>query len=160
MNIDNNCVVSLQFTLTDADGTEIHKTTAEDPMVYLHGWGELIDGLERALVGKGAGDELEVTVEPNDGYGDIDPALIGVHPKTDFSDVDLHVGVELQGEDEDGELRLLRIIEIDGDEVKVDMNHPLAGKTLTFAVAVGSVREATEAEIAHGHVHVDGEHHH
>ena len=160
MNIDINCVVSLQFTLVDADGTEIHKTTADEPMVYLHGWGELIDGLEKALLGKAAGDELEVTVEPDDAYGDIDPELIRVHPKSDFGGIDLHVGIELEGEDDDGDFQLLRIIKIDGDEVTVDMNHQLAGKTLTFSVRVESIREATEAEIAHGHVHVDGEHHH
>jgi FKBP-type peptidyl-prolyl cis-trans isomerase SlyD len=160
MNIDNNSVVTLQFTLTDADGTEIHATTAKEPMMYLHGWGELIDGLERALHGKQAGDALEVTVEPDDGYGDIDPELIRLYQKDDFGDADVRVGMELQGKDDEGNFQLLRVIAIEGDEVKVDMNHALAGKTLTFAVQVEAVREATETEIAHGHVHLEGDDHH
>jgi FKBP-type peptidyl-prolyl cis-trans isomerase SlyD len=161
MNIDNNCVVTLQFTLTDAeDGAVIHQTTANEPMVYLHGWGELIDGLEQSLHGKTAGDELEVTVTPADGYGDIDPELIRTYHKDNFGDAEMRVGMELQGKDPEGNFRLLRVIGIDGDDVRVDMNHPLAGRTLVFAVQIEAVREATESELAHGHVHPDGDDHH
>jgi FKBP-type peptidyl-prolyl cis-trans isomerase SlyD len=160
MIIDNNTVVTLQFTLTGAEGNLIHATTAEEPMMYLHGWGELIDGLESALHGKTAGDELEATIEPDDGYGDIDPELIRVYQKDNFGDAEMRVGMELQGKDPEGNFRLLRVIKIEGDDITVDMNHPLAGKTLTFAVAIEAVREATENEIAHGHVHLDGDDHH
>ena len=160
MNIDNNCVVTLQFTLTDSEGNEIHRTTSQEPMMYLHGWGELIDGLEAALVGKAAGDELEVTVTPEEGYGDPDPQLIQSYPVENFGATDLRVGMELQGKDSEGNFRLLTVTKIGNEEVTVDMNHPLAGKTLTFNVQVEDVREATESELAHGHVHLDGDEHH
>lgn len=160
MNIDNNCVITLQFKLTDADGTEIHTTTPDEPMVYLHGHGELIDGLENALAGKTVGDEVEVTVTPDDGYGEPDPELIQVYPIDNFNGVEMRVGMELQGKDNEGNFRLLRVTKIEGEDVTVDMNHPLAGKTLTFAVRIDEVRAATETEIAHGHVHLDGDEHH
>jgi len=160
MNIDNNTVVTLQFTLTDADGSTIHETTADEPMVYLHGWGELIDGLERELTGKAAGDELDITVTPDDAYGEIDSELIRVYHQDDFGDAEMTVGMELQGKDPDGNFRLLRVIKVEGDDVTVDMNHPLAGKTITFSIRIEDVREATESEIGHGHAHHSGDQHH
>jgi FKBP-type peptidyl-prolyl cis-trans isomerase SlyD len=160
MNIENNSVVTLQYVLTDSDGNEIHATTADEPMVYLHGWGEIIDGLETALAGKRAGEELEANIEPADGYGEEDPELVSVFQKDDFGDADMQVGMELQGKDPDGNFQVLRVIKIEGDDVTVNMNHPLAGKSLKFAVRIEDVRAATETELAHGHVHMEGDEHH
>ncbi len=160
MQIDNNAVVTLQFILTDTDGTVIHETTDDEPMVYLHGWSELIDGLERELTGKSAGDEIDITVTPDDGYGEIDPQLVQIYNRADFGDDKPEIGMERSGKDPNGEFRLLRVIAIDGDDVTVDMNHPLAGKTITFCVRIDDVRAATETEIAHGHVHAGDGHEH
>ena len=160
MNIQDNAVVTLQFRLTDSEGTEIHVTTADEPMVYLHGCGELIDGLEQAMTGKAAGDEFAVEINPDNGYGDIDPELVRVFQREDFGDAEMRVGMELQGKDPDGNFRLLRVIKIEGDDITVDMNHPLAGKNLSFAITITDVRAATETEIEHGHAHAPGEHDH
>ena len=157
MKIADNTVATLQFRLTDSEGNEIHTTTDDDPMVYLHGSGELIEGLENAMAGKAAGDEFDVVIDPDNGYGDIDENLVRVFHKDDFGDADMRVGMELQGKDPEGNFRLLRVIKVEGDDVTVDMNHPLAGKTLTFSVNITDVRAATEAEIAHGHAHMPGE---
>jgi FKBP-type peptidyl-prolyl cis-trans isomerase SlyD len=127
---------------------------------YLHGWGELIDGLESALVGKTDGDEFEVTITPEAGYGDEDPNLSQVMPMDTFNGVEMREGMELQGKDPEGNFRLLRVIKIEGDNVTVNMNHPLAGKVLKFDVKVESVRAATETEISHGHAHVEGQENH
>lgn len=164
MKIDNDCVVTLQYHLSDAEGTHIDSSTDDDPMVYVHGSGQLIDGLENALQGKAVGDEFAVTLPPDEAYGDEDPELIQIFTMDEFNGVEMVPGMELQGKDPEGNFRLLRVIDVEGDDVTVNMNHPLCGMTLIFAVKVESVRQATETELAHGHVHADGddqgEHHH
>jgi FKBP-type peptidyl-prolyl cis-trans isomerase SlyD len=160
MKIDNNCVVALHYKLSDEDDEEIYVSEENEPLAYMHGWGELIDGLEKSLVGKTDGDEFEVTITPEDGYGDEDPGLIQVMPMDTFNGVEMREGMELQGKDPEGNFRLLRVIKVTGDDVTVNMNHPLAGKVLKFAVRVESVRAATETEISHGHAHVEGDEHH
>jgi FKBP-type peptidyl-prolyl cis-trans isomerase SlyD len=160
MKIDNNCVVTMHYKLSDEDGEEIYVSEENEPLSYLHGWGELIDGLEKALVDKTAGDEFEVTITPDEGYGDEDPNLLQVMPMDTFNGVEMREGMELQGKDPEGNFRLLRVIKIEDDNVTVNMNHPLAGKVLKFAVQVESVRAATETEISHGHAHTEGDEHH
>jgi FKBP-type peptidyl-prolyl cis-trans isomerase SlyD len=160
MNIDNNCVVTLHYNLSDEHGKQIYTSEEDDSLSYLHGWGELIDGLEKALLGKTAGDKFEVTITPEDGYGDEDPNLIQVMPIDTFDGIEIHEGMELEGNDPEGNFRLLRVIKIVGNDVHINMNHPLAGKVLTFSVSVESVRAATETEIAHGHAHTEGDDHH
>jgi FKBP-type peptidyl-prolyl cis-trans isomerase SlyD len=160
MKIDINTVVTLHFDIHDADGNEIHSTQADAPVLYLHGWGELLDGLEATLAGKAKGDDFEVTLEPADAYGDPDPELVRVFDKSDFGGTEMRTGMELQGKDPEGNFRLLRVTEVAGDKVTIDMNHPLAGHTLIFKGRVEDVRAATEEEIAHGHVHLEGDGHH
>jgi FKBP-type peptidyl-prolyl cis-trans isomerase SlyD len=160
MNIDNNCVVTLHYSLNDEHDKQIYNSEEEAPLSYLHGWGELIDGLEKALMGKTAGDKFEVTINPEDGYGDEDPNLVQVMPMDTFKGVEISEGMELQGEDPEGDFRLLRIIKITGDDVTINMNHPLAGQVLKFSVRIESVRAATETEIEHGHAHTDDDTHH
>jgi FKBP-type peptidyl-prolyl cis-trans isomerase SlyD len=159
MNIDNNCVVTLHYKLSDGDGNHIDSSPDDDPMVCLHGCGELIDGLENALTGRAAGDEFEVTIQPAEAYGDEDPELIRVFEMDDFNGVEMRPGMELQGKDPEGNFRLLRVIEVEDDKVTVNMNHPLAGLVLVFAVNIKAVRAATEEEIEHGHVHEGDDHH-
>jgi FKBP-type peptidyl-prolyl cis-trans isomerase SlyD len=159
MNIDNNCVVTLHYKLSDGEGNHIDESPDDDPMVYLHGGGELIDGLENALTGRATGDEFAVTIEPAEAYGDEDPELIRIFDMDEFNGTEMFPGMELQGKDPDGNFRLLRVIDVTGDKVTVNMNHPLAGLTLLFGVNIKEVRLATEAELAHGHVHEDGDEH-
>ncbi|MCP4000952.1 MAG: peptidylprolyl isomerase [Gammaproteobacteria bacterium] len=160
MNIDNNCVVTLHYNLSDEHDKLIYTSENDEALSYLHGWGELVDGLEKALTGKKANDKFQVTISPEDGYGDEDPNLIQVMPMKTFNGIEINEGMELQGEDPEGGFRLLRIIKIDGDDVTINMNHPLAGKILKFSVHIESVRAATETEIAHGHAHIDGDFQH
>ncbi|MGI9292075.1 MAG: FKBP-type peptidyl-prolyl cis-trans isomerase [Gammaproteobacteria bacterium] len=155
MNIDNNCVVTLHYKLTDDTGGEIDTSPEHEPMIYLHGGGELIDGLENALTGKAAGDSFDVTIPPEEAYGDEDPELIREFEVEFFNGVEMRPGMELQGKDPEGNFRLLRVVEVNDDKVKVNMNHPLAGLTLVFAVNIIDVRVATPDEIEQGHVQND-----
>jgi len=160
MKIDNNCVVTLHYHLSDAGGSHIDSSADDNPMVYLHGAGELIDGLENALHGKSAGDELAVTLTPDEAYGEEDPQLIRNFKMAEFNGVEMVPGMELQGKDPEGNFRLLRVVKVEGDDVTVNMNHPLCGMTLVFAVKIESVREATETELDHGHAHGPDDHEH
>ena len=153
MKIANNTVVTLDFTLFDSEQQEIDSSANGEQIVYLHGGGELIDGLERALAGKSAGESCSVTLSPDEGYGDVDPELIRNFHIDEFNGIEMRAGMELQGKDPEGNFQLLRVVEVEGDQVTVDMNHPLAGLTLVFDLNVADVRPATEEEIAHGHAH-------
>ena len=160
MNIDRNCVVTLHYKLIDGEGNHIDESPDDDPMVYLHGGGELIDGLENALTGRATGEEFVVTIDPADAYGDEEPELIQIFDMDEFNGVEMLPGMELQGNDPEGNFRLLRVIDVTDDKVTVNMNHPLAGLTLVFAVSIKEVRAATAAELAHGHVHAEGDEQH
>ena len=154
MIIDKNKVVSLNYTLTSVTGEVLDKSEADSPLDYLHGSGNLIPGLEKALEGKKTGDHLTVTVPPEEGYGLYDDGLI-LNLKKDRFDTenDVKIGMEFSGQTEDGEFHIFRVVSIKGDKVKVDGNHVLAGQTLNFDVSIAGIREATEEEIAHGHLH-------
>ena len=159
MKISTNSVVSIQYTLTDDQGEILDQSTAQDPLVYLHDTGSLIPGLEKALEGHIAGDQLKVTVKPEDGYGVRDEKLLQNVQKSEFpKDEELEVGMRFQVEGEDGPM-VLTVLEIRGEEIIVDSNHPLAGATLHFDVEVISVRAATENELSHGHAHSPGDGH-
>jgi FKBP-type peptidyl-prolyl cis-trans isomerase SlyD len=151
--VEDGVVVSLDYTLRVA-GEVLDTSIGDEPIQFIQGRGHIIPGLERALYGMKAGDEKEVVLQPLDGYGEYDPEA---HMTIDRSDVaedsDLAVDEEIEIEGEDGNVSLARIVEIDGDQVKLDFNHPLAGKELTFTVAVVELRPASEDELAHDHVH-------
>jgi FKBP-type peptidyl-prolyl cis-trans isomerase SlyD len=160
MNIDNNCVVTMHLKITDEQKNLLHISDEAEPLVYLHGCGELIDGLEEAMQGKGASDEFDVTVAPEEGYGEDDPELIQILPIDEFNGIEMREGMELQGKDPEGNFRLLRVVKVEDGQVTVNMNHPLAGKILIFSVRITDVRAATEEEVEQGHVHTgDHEHH-
>ena len=160
MVIDNNSVVSIHYELTDDDGAKIDSSAGQEPLIYLHGANNIISGLESALVGKDAGDKLQVTVQPGEGYGVINETLIQVVPKEAFEGVkDLQPGMQLQAEDKQGHVQHVTVKAIGDEGVTIDANHPLAGKVLHFDVAIEAVREATEQEKDHGHVHIHGHDH-
>ena len=161
MKIAPNMVATIHYTLSDAKGELIESSRQEEgePLVYIHGTGNLISGLEDKLAGKSKGDKLLVAVKAEDAYGERDESLIETVEKSEFEDTEeLMEGKEFQYDDEDGNSFHVRIVKIDGDNVTVDGNHPLAGKDLSFDVEVIEVRVATKEELEHGHVH--GEHGH
>lgn len=152
--IGDKMVVSMHYTLTDNDGKVLDSSEGAEPLDYLHGAGNIIPGLETALIGKVADDALKVTVEPKEGYGELIPELIQKVNKSAFEGVDnLEPGMAFEAQGPDGQVQRVVISAVEGDEVTVNGNHPLAGVTLNFDVKIVSVRDATEEEIAHGHVH-------
>ena len=160
MKISKNSVVSIQYTLTDDQNDVLDRSSAQDPLVYLHGTGSLIPGLEKTLEGCIAGDKLKVSVKPEDGYGIRDDKMLQNVQKSEFPQgEELQVGMSFQVNGENGPM-VLTVVEIRGEEVIVDSNHPLAGVNLHFDVEVMSVREATENELSHGHAHGPNDHHH
>ncbi|MDH3316311.1 MAG: peptidylprolyl isomerase [Gammaproteobacteria bacterium] len=153
MVIAGQKVVSIHYTLTNSDGQVLQESTAGEPLSYLHGTGNIIPGLEAALSGKSAGDKLNVSVEPEQAYGVRNDGLIQELPRNVFEGIeDIQEGMQFQAHSEQG-TRVITVTKVDGDHITVDANHPLAGQTLNFEVEVNTVREATEEEIAHGHVH-------
>jgi FKBP-type peptidyl-prolyl cis-trans isomerase SlyD len=160
MNITEDKVVSIHYILTDETGVVLDRSADGSPLSYLHGHGNLVPGLERELTGKGAGEKLEVTVNPADAYGEYDAQLVQRVPRRALKGLArLTVGMRLQTQTAQG-ARAVTVTHIAGDMVTLDGNHPLAGKKLHFRVEVESVRAATQAELEHGHVHGPGGHAH
>ena len=152
--IGNNSVVSMHYKLTDNEGNVIDTSEGEEPLTYLHGVGNIIPGLEKELVGKIENDALTVKVQPAEGYGEIMEELIESVPKVAFQGVDnIEVGMSFEAQNPNGDMQRIVVKKIEDDMVTVDANHPLAGIELNFDVTIISVREATEEEVAHGHVH-------
>ena len=160
MQVAEKTVVGIHYKLTNDDGQVLDSSENKAPLVFIHGIGMLIPGLEKALVGKTKGDQLNVSISPEEGYGVKDPALTQKVPKAQFEESEkIEIGTQFQVDTEQGAI-IVTVTEVGDDEVTVDGNHPLAGMTLHFDVTVDEVREATEEEIAHGHVHGEGGHDH
>jgi FKBP-type peptidyl-prolyl cis-trans isomerase SlyD len=160
MQVGKDKVVSIDYTLTDDGGEVIDTSSGGEPLTYLHGGGEIVPGLERALEGKAPGDEVNAKIEPDDGYGQKNPGLIQPVPRAQFPGVkDIQVGMQFQAQTNHGP-RVVTVVGVDENNVTVDANHPLAGATLNFAVKVVEVRDATPQELDHGHAHGAGGHHH
>lgn len=147
-------VVTLHYTLKNDGGKVIDTSRGHDPLEYLHGAGEIVPGLERALTGKKVGQKVAVVVAPEDGYGPRDPAGKQEFPRDDFpDDLAIEPGMQLVVEDEDGEEIPCWVLAADARKVTLDLNHPLAGERLHFDVEVMGVRAATDEEKDHGHAH-------
>jgi FKBP-type peptidyl-prolyl cis-trans isomerase SlyD len=152
--IGDNVVVSMHYTLTNSAGELLDSSEGADPLSYLHGAGNIIAGLENALSGKLTGDALQVQIAPADAYGEIREEMIQVVPRSAFQGIEeIEPGMAFQARGPDGASQQIVVRSVDGDQVTVDGNHPLAGVELHFDVQIVDVREATEEEIAHGHVH-------
>ena len=150
MEIAAERVVSFHYTLTDDAGAVIDRSPDDRPLSYLHGAGNIVPGLENALAGHAVGDQLTVDVEPELGYGVRHEGLVQSVPKQAFQGVDnVQLGMQFRAQTEGGSL-LVTVVEVGDDEVRVDGNHPLAGKTLHFDVRIASVREATDEEKQNG----------
>lgn len=161
MAIAENKVVSIHYTLTNDAGETLDSSVGRgEPLAYLHGHGNIIPGLENALTGKAVGDKLDVKVSPEDGYGPRHEQLIQQVPRDAFQGVDtLEIGMQFQAETGQGP-QLFTITAVGDAEVTVDGNHPLAGENLNFAVEITEIRDASEEELEHGHVHGPGGHEH
>jgi len=154
MKVGKGSVVSVDYELHLGDGKVVDASAPGTPMAYIHGEGQIVPGLERALEGLGAGDAKQVVVAPTDGYGEHDARGLQEVPRSAFpADMQPQVGQELVAQGPNGEAVPFVIREVKLESVVIDLNHPLAGKTLHFAVTVRDVRAATEEELQHGHVH-------
>ena len=152
--IDDNLVVSMHYKLTDDDGQLLDSSGGSEPLTYLQSVGNIIPGLERALVGKVTGDSSQVRVEPADGYGLINAEMIQTADKAAFQGVEsIEVGMRFEAQGSDGSAHHIMVTKVEGDKVTVDGNHPLAGVALNFDIDIVAVREATTEEIDHGHAH-------
>ena len=149
--VAHGLVVSLNYTLTVDN--EIVDSSGEKPLEYLPGYNNLIPGLEAALDGMLVGETREVAVPPDQAYGEYDPEATYVLPKSQFPpSFDLRIGVPLRVRADNGKILNARIVHLDGDSVKIDLNHPLAGKTLHFRASIAAIRPATDDELAAGRV--------
>ena len=153
MIIKQDSVVTFHYTLRDDTGEVIDSSISTGPFAYLHGHGNLVPGLERELEGKSAGDSLSVKLSPADGYGEYDPRLIQDVPRRAMQGIpDVKVGMRLHAQTGEG-VRTVTVTAVTDDTVTIDGNHPLAGKNLSFDIDVIDVRDATQEELSHGHVH-------
>lgn len=160
MQIGEQRVVTLHYTLTDNEGKVIDKSD-DGSFAYLHGANNIIPGLENALVGKSSGDEVNVAVSPEEGYGARNDAMLQQVPKSMFEDgSQIAVGSQFHAQGPNGEMLVVTVMEIHDEHVVVDGNHPLAGVDLNFDVKIVDVREASDEEVEHGHVHGPEGHHH
>ncbi len=162
MKAEKNKVVSFHYHLTDEGGTKIDSShDRNEALTILFGHGQIIPGLEQAMEGHESGDKFDVRVPPEQGYGERRDDFTQRVPKKYFRDADhLKPGdatvLSVQG----GGYRQVVVLKVGSSVIDVDLNHPMAGKTLTFDVEVTDVRDATPEEIEHGHVHGEGGHHH
>jgi FKBP-type peptidyl-prolyl cis-trans isomerase SlyD len=158
MQIGAKKAVTFHYSLRDDEGNVLDSSEGKAPMTYLHGAGNLVPGLEKALEGKQAGDDVKATVPPAEGYGVRNESNVRNVPRRRLPDGKLKVGLTLQLQTDQGPI-LATVLAINGDYVKLDANHPLADKTLHFEVKIVEVRDATDEELKHGHVHGPGHHH-
>ena len=152
MIAEENKVVSIDYTLKNADGDVLDTSEGREPLDYLHGAGNIIPGLEEAISGKTTGESLQAVIAPAQGYGERHDEQVAKVPRADLAGIDnVTVGMQLQAETPQGP-RVVQVIEVEEETVTIDANHPLAGMTLHFDVRVTGVRDATAEEIEHGHV--------
>ncbi|MCV6627351.1 MAG: peptidylprolyl isomerase [Cellvibrionaceae bacterium] len=153
MQLTDKMVGIIHYTLRNEGGETIDTSEGEAPLEYLHGYQNIVPGLELELAGKKVGDKLKTVIAAEQGYGEIDPNLIQELPLEMFQGVEkVEPGMEFHAETEHG-LQIVEVVEVEQDTVTIDGNHPLAGLDLHFEVEVVGIREATADELEHGHVH-------
>ena len=159
LKIADGQVVSMDYTL-HVNGEMVDTSAGHGPMEFIQGTGNIIPGLERELYGLVAGDNKKVTVAPADGYGELDAEAFIEVPRGEFPDnIPLEKGIEIQVRDQSGHPMYARIESFTDEAIKLDFNHPLAGKTLDFDVTIVGIRDASADELSHGHVHGAGHEH-
>ncbi len=152
MQITKHKIVAIDYKLTDNEGTLIDSSDGKQPLTYLHGTGQIVPGLERALEGQSTGDQIQVVVDPEDAYGARRDSLLSEVSRSHFAEVDkLEVGMQFRVPTDKGNYHVVTVIDVTDEVVTIDGNHPLAGVTLNFDIAVRDVREASETEIQQGH---------
>ncbi len=157
--VKDDVVVSMDYSL-HVDGELIDSSQGQEPLDFIQGSGSIIPGLENELYGMKIGESKKVVVSALDGYGELHEEAFTEVPRDQFpSDIPMEVGTEIQVRDEEGHPMHSRIVEVNDDSVKLDFNHPLAGKELHFDIKIVGLRDATEEELAHGHVHHEGHDH-
>jgi FKBP-type peptidyl-prolyl cis-trans isomerase SlyD len=159
MQITNEKVAAIHYTLRNNSGEVLDSSAGREPLYYLHGHGNLIPGMEAGLEGKVVGDKFNIVVNPEDGYGVRDEAAVQQVPMAAFGGNPVKEGMQFRAGNEQHQY-VVTVTAVEGDMVTVDANHPLAGVELHFDVEVLEVREASSDEIAHGHAHGPGGHHH
>ncbi len=154
MTIADKKVVTIEFTVKNADTNEvIESSVGSEPLIYLHGFNNLVPGLEKALTGKSVGDKYDVKVTPEEGYGVRDEALVQEVPKAAFEGIDkVDVGMEFTADGPNGPV-VVEVTKVVDDMVTIDSNHPLAGIPLAFSGEIQEIRDAKEDELEHGHIH-------
>jgi FKBP-type peptidyl-prolyl cis-trans isomerase SlyD len=156
MQITKNKVAGIHYTLRDNSGNILDTSDGRDPLYYLHGAGNLIAGMEEGLEGKAEGDKFQLKISPSKGYGEKDPTMTQKVPRSSFGDQEVKKGMKFSTD----RGAVVTVTDVGLDSITVDANHPLAGVELNFAVEVMEVRDASNEEIQHGHVHGPGGHHH
>ncbi|MCY7296615.1 peptidylprolyl isomerase [Alteromonas sp. a30] len=154
MKIAKDTVVAIHYTVSSNEGVEIDSTAEAEPLQFIYGYSQLISGLESSLEGKEAGEKMHIEVPASEAYGERHDGLVQAVPKNMFEGMEPQVGMQFRASTDDGDQTVI-IIDVNDDHVVVDGNHPLAGHPLTFDVEIVSVREATDEEVSHGHVHND-----
>ena len=161
MQVSEQKVVTMNYEVADDQGQLIDRSEEGGPLAYIHGNGQLIPGLETALEGRGKGDKVAVDVPPEQGYGERDEKGVQTVARNQFDDsVEIEVGMQFEAEDDDEGHQIVTVAAVDGENITLDTNHPLAGKNLRFEVEILDVREASAEELSHGHVHGPGGHDH
>lgn len=156
MKVSENKVVLFHYALVNSAGEVLDGSRGGNPLPYLHGHKNIVPGLEAAMDSREVGDKFEVVVPPEQGYGERDEAKVQVIDRQAFADfTELEEGMVCQMEDDNGELQLVGITKIEGEDVTVDANHPFAGIELKFDVEIMEVRDATAEELSAGHVELD-----
>ncbi len=159
MQVADNMAVSIHYTLTNDEGEVLDSSIGDEALIYLHGTGNIIPGLEDALKGKAVGDKFNVRIPAEDAYGELSDEMIQVISREMFEGIDeIELGMQFHADVGSGSGEVT-IVKIEGDDITIDGNHPLAGVALTFAVEVMAVRPATTEEATHGHIHGAGCHH-
>ena len=149
----------MDYQLFDPEG-EVIDSSDDGQFAFLFGVGQIIPGLEKALNGKGKGDSFDVTINPDEAYGERDEQKVQAVPRSHITGIDeITVGMQLQSQDPEGEMMIVTVVDVSDEEVTLDGNHPLAGVILKFSVTIKDIRAATEEEKSHGHVHSGDCHH-
>lgn len=160
MQISPKTAVSIHYTLTSDSGEVIDSSIGGEPLAYLHGTGSIISGLEKALDGKEVGDKFTTHIPASDAYGQVFEDRVQTISREMFEGIDtIEVGMQFHADVSEGP-GIVTVVKVEGDEITIDGNHPLAGMPLNFDIEVVDVRPATAEELDHGHIHGAGGHHH